>query len=74
MKQLKENAVYSDVVNGGYILPKKDKYTMKDFETLVNDGWDRVSAKFIVMCSGIYYHYDTKNYNCIEECVYNMEV
>lgn len=37
-KCLKENAVYSDVVSGGYILPLKEKYTMEDVKTLIKEG------------------------------------
>lgn len=49
-------AVYSDVVSNNLILPKKEKYTITDFKKLVNDGWDQLSARFIVSCSAGYYN------------------
>lgn len=48
--------VYSDIVNNNLILPKKEKYTMRDFKKLVNSGHTQLQARFIVICSSIYYH------------------
>lgn len=52
--KLKENAVYSDVVEGGYILDKKDKYTMADFKKLIKAGWNKIDARWIIICSTVY--------------------
>ena len=51
MKKLKENAVYSDVVDAGLILPRKQKYTLSDVKNLVKSGWCAVDALWIVKCS-----------------------
>ena len=50
-----EHAVYSDVVNGGYLLPKKGKYTMKDFKGLLTE-WSQLDALFIINCSATYWN------------------
>lgn len=60
-KCLKENAVYSDVVSGGYILPLKEKYTMKDVENLIKDGWGKIDARWIVLCSWVYHNTSIDN-------------
>lgn len=59
--KLKENAVYSDVVDGGYILPKKDKYTMSDFKKLVKSGWNQIDARWIIICSAVYHETELSN-------------
>lgn len=56
-KRLKPHAVYTDVVNG-HLLPEKDSYGMADFKALVKDGWSRVDARWIVICTSMYYHGD----------------
>jgi hypothetical protein len=60
--------VYSDVVNNGWILPKKKKYTMRDVNNIVVDSlFTRGStlstrtAVFIVKCSAIYHDTDYSN-------------
>lgn len=55
MKKLPENAVYSDVVNSGLILIKKEKYTKSDFNRLVKIGWSQLDAQWIVVCSAAYH-------------------
>ena len=55
MKKLKENAVYSDVVDAGLILPKKEKYTLADVKKLVKSGWSALDALWIVTCSWVYH-------------------
>lgn len=50
--------VYSDVVKNGLILEKKKKYTISDFRKLVEAGFTQLQARFIVICSDIYYYYD----------------
>lgn len=67
-KCLKENAVYSDAVSGGYILPLKEKYTMEDVKTLIKDGWSKIDARWIVLCSWVYHNTD------IESGISAMEV
>jgi hypothetical protein len=55
--------VYSDVVAQGLILPRKDKYTMRDVNDLMvsslfkNKGatMEESTARFIVKCSAIYH-------------------
>lgn len=56
---MNHEAIYSDVVNGGHILPKKSKYTMGDFKRLVAAGWEQLDARFIVLCSAAYHHAET---------------
>ena len=46
---------YKEVVKNGLILPKKEKYTLKDFKKLVNAGYTQLEARFITICSGIFY-------------------
>lgn len=47
--------VYSDVVSGGLLLPKKSRYTKRDFEKLVNNGTSPKLARFICLCSAVHY-------------------
>ena len=47
--------VYSDVVNNDLILPKKAKYTKKDYEKLLKQGFEKSVARFICVCSAIYH-------------------
>lgn len=56
---------YSDVVNGGFILPRKEKYTIRDVDRVITESlFDGVStadiqkAAFIVRCSAIYWDTD----------------
>ena len=56
-KRLRPHAVYTDVVNG-HLLPEKERYGMEDFKALVKDGWARVDARWIVICTALYYHGD----------------
>lgn len=55
MKTLPMNAVYSDVVNANLILPQKRKYTITDFRKLLKEGWNQVDARWIVLCSAVYW-------------------
>lgn len=50
--------IYSDVIKNGLILPKKEIYTIRDFEKLVKAGTIPKVARFICICSAVYY--DTK--------------
>ena len=52
--KLKENAVYSDAVNAGLILPKKEKYTVSDVKRLIKSGWGALDALWIVKCSWVF--------------------
>lgn len=45
---------YGDVVEQGLILPKKDKYTMRDFNRL-HRTYDAVTARFIIICSAAHH-------------------
>lgn len=56
MKSLPEHAVYSDVINAGLILPKKQKYTIRDFRKLLTEGWSQVDARWIILCSAVYWN------------------
>ena len=47
--------VYSDVVNEKKVLPKKAKYTKKDFNNLIKAGATAKNARFICICSAVYY-------------------
>lgn len=73
-KGLKEHAVYSDVVKGGHILPKKQKYTMADFKRLVESGWSQLDARFIIICSAA--HHGTATSICFhtEKFLLNCEL
>lgn len=55
MKTLPMNAVYSDVVNANLILPQKRKYTINDFRKLLKEGWSQLDARWIVLCSAVYW-------------------
>lgn len=55
MEEKKAN-VYSDIVSNGWILPKKEKYTMKDFRE-VHKKHDAITSRFIIICSAIYHYY-----------------
>lgn len=63
--------VYSDVVNRGWILPRKEKYTKRDADKIVLDSLfgkygprtiDARLAHFIVKCSAVYHGTDWSNY------------
>lgn len=56
-KRLKPHAVYTDVVEG-HLLPEKKSYGMDDFKALVKEGWARVDARWIVICTSMFYHGD----------------
>lgn len=55
MKKLKEHAVYSDVVEAGLILQKKEKYTVADVKKLIKSGWGALDALWIVKCSWVFH-------------------
>ena len=61
MKQLPEKAVYSDVINSNLILPCKRKYTINDFRKLLAEGWSQIDARWIVMCSAVFWNADLSN-------------
>ena len=46
--------VYSDVVKNNWILPYKNKYTMRDFNKL-HVRFDAMTARFIVICSAAFW-------------------
>lgn len=48
--------VYSDVINNGLLLPHKNKYTKRDFNYLISSGTKPKEARFICICSAIYYN------------------
>ena len=45
---------YQDVVDQGLILPRKKKYTMRDFNKL-HGKYDAITTRFIVICSAATY-------------------
>lgn len=47
--------IYSDVVKNGLILPRKEIYTIRDFEKLVKAGTEPRQARFICICSAIFH-------------------
>ena len=57
IKELPKKAVYTHVINGGHLLPEKKKYTMRDFKNLVKEGYSQVDARWVLICSNIYWHY-----------------
>lgn len=50
--------VYSDVVKNGWILKKKNKYTVKDVKELIKKGFSVKDARFISICSATFYDAD----------------
>lgn len=59
--------VYSDIVKNGLILPKKEKYTIKDFNNLVNSGTEPKQARFICVCSAIFHSTEySKTFNSLK--------
>lgn len=55
-KRLRPGALYNDILSGGYLMPKKEKFGMDDFKALVKEGWGRIDARYIVICNAIHYH------------------
>jgi len=47
--------VYADVVKAGMILPKKARYTIRDFRGLREKGYSISVSRFILVCSAIYH-------------------
>ena len=56
--------IYSEVVNNGWVLPKKAKYTLHDINKLMTDSLfgkygkrtlTKKTASFIVKCSALYW-------------------
>lgn len=47
--------VYSDVIKAGMILPKKPRYTIRDYSKLRKQGFSIAAARFIVLCSAVYH-------------------
>lgn len=45
---------YQDVVDQKLILPRKNKYTMRDFNEL-HKNFDAITARFIIICSAATY-------------------
>lgn len=59
--------VYSDFVKNGLILPKKEKYTIKDFEKLVKAGTEPKQARFICICSAIFHNTEySRSFNSLK--------
>ena len=55
--------VYSEVVKNGWILPRKEKYTMRDVRKVAKEmNITESQARFIVVCSGIYHDADYSKY------------
>lgn len=61
--------LYSDIVKNGMILPRKEKYTLKDVKDLIIDSLfnktggtlTEKEALFIVKCSAVYHGTDWSN-------------
>lgn len=54
--------IYSDIIKQGLILPKKQKYTKQDCKKLLQQGFSIKQAKFIVICSSIFYGTEASNF------------
>lgn len=52
---------YSDVIKKNLILPQKNKYTISDFKKLVKTGYTQLEARFILICTDIFYNYENKS-------------
>lgn len=48
--------VYADVVKAGMILPKKARYTIRDFRGLREKRYSSSLARFILVCSAVYHN------------------
>lgn len=46
---------YRDMAGQSLILPKKEKYTIKDVRKLIKAGYTSKVARFIVYCSALYH-------------------
>lgn len=46
---------YHDTAGQSLILPKKEKYTIKDVRRLIKAGYKLMVARFIVYCSALYH-------------------
>lgn len=53
--------VYKDIVNNGWIQPRKEKYTMRDFKKLLKAGFPPLTARFILVCSAAHYYTTCSN-------------
>ena len=42
---------YRDVEQNGWLLPERKKYTMRDVNALMRQGFEPRTARFIVLCS-----------------------
>lgn len=56
--------VYSDVVNGGLILRRSARYTIKHYKQLRRQGFAISAARFICHCSAIYHATDISKTLC----------
>ena len=54
MKRLNVNADYQSVIEAGLILPRKSKYTKRDFRRLCRE-YEQIDARFIILCSAAYW-------------------
>lgn len=63
---------YSYIINNNLLVQKKEKYTIKDFKKLVAAGFTQTEARFILICSLIYY-YDVciENYNRLSKYMWS---
>lgn len=63
--------VYSDILKNGLLLPQKSKYTKRDFKKLVKAGNAPKEARFICLCSAIYYGVEySKFFNSLKTRIY----
>ena len=60
--------VYTDIVNGGLILPRATRYNVKHYKGLRKQGFSIARARFICQCSAIYHATDISKtlYNSVE--------
>ena len=48
--------VYSDIVNGGLILPRAARYTIRHYKRLRRQGFSIAQTRFICICSAVYHN------------------
>lgn len=48
--------VFNDVVKSGMILPKKSRYTIREYRALRKKGYSSSLARFILVCSAVYHN------------------
>ena len=67
--------VYSDVIKNNLILPKKEKYTKRDFLNVLAHGFKSTEARFICIVSAVYHNTSYSKFfdNKLNYFIYNYD-